>query len=93
MMRTRTTRRSDPTEAIPNLKVRIMKMKHRKTGEIVKGKLESRKGRAVMVLENGRIVEILGYEIINEGLNRLPTWAYSTHEHDDDGTADDENEL
>jgi hypothetical protein len=77
--------------AFPKLKVRIMKMKHRKTGEIVKGTLELRKGRAVMILENGRIVEARGYEVIKEGLERLPAWATSTHEHDD-GTEDDEDE-
>lgn len=71
--------------------VRIMKMKHRKTGEIVKGTLELRKGRAVMILENGRIVEARGYEIIKEKLERLPAWATSTHEVDDDDTEDDED--
>lgn len=69
-----------------------MKMKHRKTGEIVKGTLELRKGRAVMVLENGRVVEVRGYEIIKEGLDRLPAWASSIHKHDDDDTDNDEDE-
>lgn len=69
-----------------------MKMKHRKTGEIVKGTLELRKGRAVMILENGRVVEASGYEIIKEGLERLPAWASSTREHTDEDTEDDEDE-
>ena len=69
-----------------------MKMKHRKTGEIVKGTLELRKGRAVMVLENGRVVEVRGYEIVKEGLDKLPPWASSTYEHDDDAAEDDEDE-
>ena len=67
-----------------------MKMKHRRTGEILQGTLELRGGRPVMILENGRIVDVQEYELIREGLERVPAWAIPNRGHDDDESDDEE---